>query len=128
MNPTRERSVERGNPNVLINSQGKILVDGWLGISFKDVVASNYKEAYGDIVELISRLYTNHRYLLEDDLLAAEEKIDFLMKKVKTQGTEVEREELTIGKPDGKLRWREATAEELSKMDSVMTIRGQIFY
>ena len=47
-------------------------------------------------------------------LLAAEEKIDFLMKKVKTQGTEVEREELTIGKPDGKLRWREATAEELS--------------
>ena len=39
-------------------------------ISFKDIKESNFTDAYAGIVELIRRLYAEHRYLLEGDLLA----------------------------------------------------------
>ncbi len=42
-------------------------------ISFKDVKKSSYQAAYGDIVELISKLYAHNRYLLDDDLLHQDE-------------------------------------------------------
>ncbi len=43
-------------------------------ISFKDIKAKEYNKAYAEIVELIRRLYVEHRYLLEGDLLAQDEK------------------------------------------------------
>ena len=36
-------------------------------ISFKDIKQSNYVDAHSDIVELIRRLYEEHKYLLEDN-------------------------------------------------------------
>jgi hypothetical protein len=47
-------------------------------ISFKDIKASNYADSYSDIVELIRRLYGEHRYLLEEDVLSHEEKDTFI--------------------------------------------------
>ena len=46
-------------------------------LSFKDIKQSNYSDAYGDIVTLIKQLYSNHRYLLEGDLLHIDEKNTF---------------------------------------------------
>ena len=43
-------------------------------ISFKDVKKSRYKGAYENIVSLISRLYGQHRYLLESGCLSEDEK------------------------------------------------------
>ncbi len=43
-------------------------------ISFKDVKALDYENAYDIIVKLIRELYAEHRYLLEGDLLAQDEK------------------------------------------------------
>ncbi|RZI47711.1 AAA family ATPase, partial [Rickettsiales endosymbiont of Peranema trichophorum] len=43
-------------------------------ISFKDVKKSRYKDAYANIVSLISRLYGQHRYLLESCCLSDNEK------------------------------------------------------
>ncbi|RZI45780.1 AAA family ATPase, partial [Rickettsiales endosymbiont of Peranema trichophorum] len=43
-------------------------------ISFKDVKKSRYKSAYENIVSLISRLYGQHRYLLESGCLSDDEK------------------------------------------------------
>ncbi len=42
-------------------------------ISFKDVKKSSYQAAYGDIVELISKLHAHNRYLLDGDLLHQDE-------------------------------------------------------
>ena len=42
-------------------------------ISFKDIKQANYNEAYGDILELIKGLYSNHRYLLKNDVLYEDE-------------------------------------------------------
>ena len=43
-------------------------------ITFKGVKQSNYTEAYSFILELIRRLYVEHRYLLDGDLLLESEK------------------------------------------------------
>ncbi|NDB84537.1 MAG: AAA family ATPase, partial [Alphaproteobacteria bacterium] len=43
-------------------------------ISFKDVKASKFEKAYADILGLFSNLYSEHRYLLEGDLLNEDEK------------------------------------------------------
>ncbi|RZI47232.1 AAA family ATPase, partial [Rickettsiales endosymbiont of Peranema trichophorum] len=43
-------------------------------ISFKDVKKSRYQDAYANIVSLISRLYGQHRYLLESGCLSDHEK------------------------------------------------------
>nr|WP_165379530.1 AAA family ATPase [Rickettsiales endosymbiont of Peranema trichophorum] len=43
-------------------------------ISFKDVKKSQYEDAYANIVSLISRLYGQHRYLLESGCLSDNEK------------------------------------------------------
>lgn len=47
-------------------------------ISFKDIKASSYKQAYDDIVVLIRRLYEVHRYLLEDNTLSDNEKTIYI--------------------------------------------------
>ncbi|OAI50833.1 hypothetical protein AYO37_00115 [Opitutia bacterium SCGC AG-212-L18] len=46
-------------------------------ISFKDIKELNFDAAYKKIIVLISALYGQHRYLLEGDLLAQDEKIIF---------------------------------------------------
>jgi len=46
-------------------------------ITFKDINASSYDRAYHEIVELIRRLYEEHRYLLEGDALSENEKAIF---------------------------------------------------
>jgi hypothetical protein len=46
-------------------------------ISFKDIKQANYNEAYGDIIALISDLYSQHRYLLDDNTLYKDEKAIF---------------------------------------------------
>ena len=43
-------------------------------LTFKDVKQSNYIDAYSDIVELIRRLYEDHTYLIESNLLSRGEK------------------------------------------------------
>ncbi len=43
-------------------------------ISFKEVKQSNFASAYSYIITLISNLYQEHRYLLEEDLLYENEK------------------------------------------------------
>ncbi|NDB81892.1 MAG: hypothetical protein EB127_03995 [Alphaproteobacteria bacterium] len=43
-------------------------------ISFKDVKAAKFEKAYADILGLFSNLYSEHRYLLEGDLLNEDEK------------------------------------------------------
>lgn len=47
-------------------------------ISFKDIKASNYKDAYSAIIALIRRLYEEHKYLLEGELLSESEKKIFM--------------------------------------------------
>lgn len=47
-------------------------------VSFKDVKEASYVEAYSEIVKLIRRLYSEHRYLLEGDLLFPDEKERFM--------------------------------------------------
>ena len=47
-------------------------------VSFKDIKASSYENAYKDIIETISQLYENHRYLLEESILSQTEKNTFL--------------------------------------------------
>ena len=47
-------------------------------ISFKDIKQTSYDKAYEEIVGLIRKLYSAHRYLLEDDLLHSDEKKYFL--------------------------------------------------
>ncbi len=47
-------------------------------ISFKDVKASTYKDAYSGISLLLSELYREHRYLLEEGNLDSAEKENFL--------------------------------------------------
>ena len=42
-------------------------------ISFKDIKQASYNEAYGDVLELIKGLYSNHRYLLKNDVLYEDE-------------------------------------------------------
>lgn len=46
-------------------------------ITFKDVKKSDYADAYANIVLLIKDLYAEHRYLLEGNLLAQDEKNTF---------------------------------------------------
>lgn len=46
-------------------------------ISFKDIKQANFTEAYADVVQLIRRLYEDHEYLLEDNLLSKSEKTTF---------------------------------------------------
>ena len=46
-------------------------------ISFKDIKQANYNEAYGDVIGLISDLYSQHRYLLDDNTLYKDEKAIF---------------------------------------------------
>ena len=46
-------------------------------ISFKDIKRSSIKDAQNDIETLISQLYTEHIYLLDDDLLYEHEKITY---------------------------------------------------
>jgi hypothetical protein len=46
-------------------------------ISFKDIRADNYAEAYEDVVLLISQLYEDHRHLLDSDALSDSEKKTF---------------------------------------------------
>jgi len=43
-------------------------------ISFKEIKQSSYEGAYAEIVTLIRSLYAEHRYLLENDVLAEDEK------------------------------------------------------
>ncbi len=47
-------------------------------ISFKDIKRLDYSSAYSSIVLLIKELYAEHRYLLEGDLLAQDEKDTFM--------------------------------------------------
>ncbi|RZI47484.1 AAA family ATPase, partial [Rickettsiales endosymbiont of Peranema trichophorum] len=47
-------------------------------ISFKDVKKSRYKDAYANIVTLISEVYTAHQYLLDGEVLAEHEKTRFV--------------------------------------------------
>lgn len=47
-------------------------------ISFKDIKASNYQDAYCDIIDLMRRLYEEHKYLMEGDLLSESEKKIFM--------------------------------------------------
>ncbi|NDB83359.1 MAG: AAA family ATPase [Alphaproteobacteria bacterium] len=47
-------------------------------ISFKDIKGENYQNSYDDIVALIGELYSDHRHLLEGNLLADDEKNSFL--------------------------------------------------
>jgi len=47
-------------------------------ISFKDVKKSSYTAAYEDFVRLIRDLYSQHRYLLEDEVLYEDEKVVFM--------------------------------------------------
>jgi len=47
-------------------------------ISFKDIKQTSYNRAYGEIVELIRRLYSTHRYLLEENILHDDEKAYFM--------------------------------------------------
>ena len=47
-------------------------------ISFKDIKQANYNEAYGDVIGLISDLYSQHRYLLDDNTLYKDEKVVFM--------------------------------------------------
>ncbi|RZI47645.1 hypothetical protein EDM53_00810, partial [Rickettsiales endosymbiont of Peranema trichophorum] len=42
-------------------------------ISFKDVKSRTYKEAYADVIELIRRLYEEHRYLIDGCTLSDNE-------------------------------------------------------
>lgn len=51
--------------------QGKYPV---IFITFKDIKAADFDNAYGSIVELMRELYAEHRYLLEGNLLAQDEK------------------------------------------------------
>ncbi len=46
-------------------------------ITFKDVKYSNFTDAYGKIVLLMSELYEKHRYLLEGNILSESEKTVF---------------------------------------------------
>ena len=46
-------------------------------LSFKDVKKSTYTAAYEDFVRLIRDLYSQHRYLLEDEVLYEDEKVVF---------------------------------------------------
>lgn len=43
-------------------------------MTFKGIKHNNYEEAYDNIIKLISLLYSEHRYLLEGDLLHEDEK------------------------------------------------------
>lgn len=43
-------------------------------ISFKDIKKGNFEQSYSKIVSLISKLYKEHRYLLEENLLYSDEK------------------------------------------------------
>eukprot|EP00919_Chromeraceae_sp_WS-2016_P000528 GHVR01001332.1.p1 GENE.GHVR01001332.1~~GHVR01001332.1.p1 ORF type:complete len:559 (-),score=92.78 GHVR01001332.1:402-2078(-) len=47
-------------------------------LSFKDVKKSSYTAAYEDFVRLIRDLYSQHRYLLEDEVLYEDEKVVFM--------------------------------------------------
>ena len=47
-------------------------------LSFKDVKKSSYAAAYEDFVRLIRDLYSQHRYLLEDEVLYEDEKVVFI--------------------------------------------------
>ena len=47
-------------------------------LSFKDVKKSTYTAAYEDFVRLIRDLYSQHRYLLEDEVLYEDEKVVFM--------------------------------------------------
>ena len=47
-------------------------------LSFKDVKKSTYTAAYEDFVRLIRDLYSQHRYLLEDEVLYEDEKVIFI--------------------------------------------------
>ncbi|WP_165379695.1 AAA family ATPase [Rickettsiales endosymbiont of Peranema trichophorum] len=47
-------------------------------ISFKDVKQLRYKDAYANIVALISGLYTAHQYLLDGEVLAEHERAKFM--------------------------------------------------
>ena len=42
-------------------------------ISFKDIKADNFEDAYADIRVLFSQLYSEHRYLLKENILQKEE-------------------------------------------------------
>ena len=46
-------------------------------LSFKDIKGATYSSAYEGILELIGRLYSEHRYLLEGDLLHKDGKNKF---------------------------------------------------
>lgn len=47
-------------------------------ITFKGIKETNYPDAYAGIAGLISALYAEHRYLLEGDVLAQDEKNKFI--------------------------------------------------
>lgn len=46
-------------------------------VTFKDIKSSSYDKAYDDIAELMGRLYAEHRYLLEGNILHEDEKNAF---------------------------------------------------
>ncbi len=53
-------------------------------ITFKSVKESNYNDACASIVELIRRLYEEHKYLLDDNTLSESEKTIFMALRNKT--------------------------------------------